>query len=211
MKLFPLMLDVSSRLAVVIGGGPVGMRKARSLLDAGAFVRLVTLKPPILKGDFPAERFTLLIEKYKAAHLDDASLVFAAATSEVNAKIARDAESRGVWINCAEFPEAGDFVVPAVARRGDLVIAVSTGGAAPALARRVRDQLDSQFDDAWADWVAILGELRDVVRCAIRNPELRRETYEQLSDPKLLEKLRLEGQEAARMAMRQVVEEMGRR
>ena len=79
---------------------------------------------------------------------------------ELNARVARLARERGVWVNVADDPQAGDVVLPAVARRGELQIAVSTGGASPALARRLRERLEREFGPEYGDLVALLGALR---------------------------------------------------
>jgi precorrin-2 dehydrogenase / sirohydrochlorin ferrochelatase len=214
MNLYPLMLDLVDRLTVVIGGGPVAVRKAAGLLGAGARVRMVC---PDLKGIGPAgefngeERVERVSEEYCSEHLDGAVLVFAAATPEVNAQVVADAKARRIWVNSADDPQTGDFFIPAVARRGELVIAVGTGGAAPAAASYVRDLLDKQFDDSWAIWLEIQRELRPIILQTVGDRDKRRMLFDRLADPAWLPQIRAQGRDTVRAAMRQVVEESGKR
>jgi siroheme synthase-like protein len=139
-------------------------------------------------------------EPYQAGHLDGAALVFAAATAAVNRRVVADARSRNLWVCSATEPATGDFHVPATVRRGDFVLAVGTGGAAPALARQVRRRLETQFDDAFASWVALLAELRPLVLERVPPPQ-REAAWERLCRWEWLECLRREGTEKVREAM----------
>ncbi|HEY8504781.1 MAG TPA: NAD(P)-dependent oxidoreductase [Gemmataceae bacterium] len=206
--MFPLILTRPDLLAVVVGGGEVGRRKARAALDGGLRVRVVSPGPRPADVPEPAE---WLAEPYHPGHLDGAALAFAAATPEVNARVIADARRRGVWVSAADDPAGSDFVLPAVLRRGPLLLAVGTGGAAPALARRVRDKLAGEFDEAFRQWVELLGEMRLLVREQVLDPARRRGLLERLSAWEWLERLRAEGVDAARAAMRGEVTAVVRR
>jgi precorrin-2 dehydrogenase/sirohydrochlorin ferrochelatase len=132
----------------VVGGGAVATRKARNLLQAGAEVVVVSPEAlPELEGMGVEVRY----RPYGYGDLEGADLAFAATDSrEVNAAVAREAGERGVRINVADRPSEGDFAVPATLRRGGLQVAVSTGGASPTLAGRIRNELEEVFGPEWA-------------------------------------------------------------
>jgi precorrin-2 dehydrogenase/sirohydrochlorin ferrochelatase len=195
--MFPVVLNLAGRVVVVVGGGAVGRRKAAAALAAGAAVRVIDPRPGEAEPGI-----TRVAEAYRPDHLAGACLAFACATPEVNARVVADARAAGVWVNSATDPAAGDCVLPAVVRRGGLTVAVSTGGASPALARRIREQLDAAFDAAFADWVHLLNELRPEVLAAVPAPAARRELLDTLADWPWLARIRAEGVDAVRAAMR---------
>src|SRR5262249_51203339 len=153
--MFPLVLNLKDRLAVVVGGGAVGRRRASSLIVGGARVRLVCLEP---RPTGPPAAVEWLTEPYPTAPPARAALAFPSArpTPGVNRQVLPAARRRGVWVNDAHDPARGAFLVPAVVRQGDFLIAVSTGGAAPGLARAVRSRLEGLFDEAFGRWAALL-------------------------------------------------------
>jgi precorrin-2 dehydrogenase/sirohydrochlorin ferrochelatase len=197
--MLPLLLNLTDHLAVVIGGGAVGQRKASAVLSAGGRVRLVCLEPR------PAERNDPLLEwrteSYCSQHLAGASLVFAAGPKALNERIVADARHRGLWVNAASDPSAGDFILPATVRRGDFLLAVGTGGAAPLLAQSIRERLEVEYDAAFGDWVSLLSEFRPLIQERIADPSKRRSLHEMLCRWRWLELLRREDKEVVRAAM----------
>jgi precorrin-2 dehydrogenase/sirohydrochlorin ferrochelatase len=203
--MFPLFLDLTDRLAVVVGGGPVGRRKASAVRASGGRVRLICLEPrPPEETNDPL--FDWRTQAYVPEHLDGAALVFAAGPPELNTRVVADARARGVWVNTASEPEQGDFILPALVRRGDFVLAVGTGGAAPLLAQVVRDRLVAEFDEAFGVWVQLLAELRPVVKERIADDARRRVLLTRLCQWEWLERLRREGEDAVRAALHAEVE-----
>jgi precorrin-2 dehydrogenase/sirohydrochlorin ferrochelatase len=207
--MFPLYLNLKGRLCVVIGGGSVGRRKIAALLESGAAVRVVCLddRPPY----WHSSRLEWLTQPYAAEHLGGAMLVFAAATAEVNQRVIADAGKRGIWVNAVDDPGSCDFFVPATVRRGDFVLAVGTGGAAPALAHAVRELLESQFDETFGQWVALLSELRPIVLTTISDGRLRKKILEQLCQWDWLERLRRADTVSVRAAMMAAIETLAGR
>lgn len=199
--MFPILLELRGKKVVVIGGGAVGARKASALLTAGADVTVIDPRTPPALPPGAAH----VPESYRGDHLDGAALVFACATPEVNARVVADARTRGVWVNAASSPDEGDFTLPAVVRRGELTLAVSTGGASPALARRLREKLESEYDAVFGEWVALLAEVRAEVLATIPDEARRRELLDGFADWGWLARLRADGSEKVREAMRVVV------
>ncbi len=199
--MFPIILNLTSKPVVVIGGGAVGVRKALAALAAGAVVRVIDPRSAL---PLPPE-VTHLPEPYREDHLEGAALVFACATPKVNAQVVTDAHARGVLVNTATSPDEGDFTLPAVVRRGDLTLAVSTEGASPALARRIREKFEAEYDEAFAEWVRLLAEVRAEVLATVPDESRRRELLDAFADWEWLARLRAEGAEKVREAMRAVL------
>ncbi len=156
--LYPIFLDLSGRRCVVVGGGKVADRKARKLLQARA--RVVVISPEI-GAELESVAAEIHRRPYREGDLEGAHLAFAATNSrEVNAAVAREARGRGVPVNVADEPSEGDFALPSTLRRGRLQVAVSTGGASPTLALRIRDELEEAFGPEWAGIVERLNAAR---------------------------------------------------
>jgi precorrin-2 dehydrogenase/sirohydrochlorin ferrochelatase len=140
---YPVSLEVTGRTAVVIGEEAVAQGKDRALASAGARV--------VVRSE----------SEWRPEDLDDAFLCVAASSDpEIREAVFRAARERGVLVNVMDDIARCDFAAPAVVRRGDLAIAVSTGGRSPALARRLRERLERQFGPEWEDALAALGEVR---------------------------------------------------
>ena len=146
--LYPLFMDVSGSRCVVVGGGGVASRKARGLLKSGA--RVVVVSPEVAP-EIEAMDVTLERRPYAPGDLAGAALAFAATDRrEVNAAVAREAKKNGIPVNVADRIADGDFALPSVLRRGGLQVAVSTGGASPTLARKIRAAMEPAFAAEWS-------------------------------------------------------------
>ena len=155
-RLYQAGLDLRGRACLVVGGGAVARRKAEGLAEAGAKVRVVA--PECLPMP---EGASVALRPFDDRDLEGVTLAVAASDDrELNARVARLARERGVWVNVVDEPGDGDVELPAVVRRGALRIAVSTGGASPALARRIRERLDEEYGPEWGELAELLGALR---------------------------------------------------
>lgn len=157
---FPLLVDLTDRRCVVIGGGAVGRRKAMGLRAAGARVQLIDPHPPA-QADLPAG-IEIVARAYRPDDLQGAFLVFAATGDDrLDRAVAAEARLRGALVSLPGEPAAGDFTLPAVLRRGDLTLTVSTAGRSPALAALLKKQLSDWLPSHWATTLEILAALRD--------------------------------------------------
>ncbi len=163
---YPVFLDVRNRKCVVIGGGNVGEEKARKLLECEA--RVVVISPEVNAGVrelAEAGKLTWLARAYQPGDLEGAFLAIAATDSnQVNRQIAAEAEQRNVLLNVVDVTHLCTFIAPAVARRGDVTIAVSTSGASPALARKFREELSRSRILEYADLAPLLADVRKELR-----------------------------------------------
>jgi precorrin-2 dehydrogenase/sirohydrochlorin ferrochelatase len=192
MRYFPVYLDVRDRSCLVVGGGAVGTRKAQTLLRAGAQVTVVspdvTDKLQALADD---HQIRLRHRPYTTDDLADIFLVFGTTDDrDLNRRISEDAGRRGILCNIADQPDRGQFVLPSVVARGDLLISISTSGKSPALARRIRRRLEHEFGDEYAVMISLLGTLRQRLLRQGHDPRGHKAQFETLLDSELLEWIR---------------------
>lgn len=182
-RLFPMFVKLAGRRVLVVGAGAVGEAKIRGLLDTGAHIRVVALQANSTVRDWAASGAISLEERaFAPADLDGFFLVVAATSSrETNGFIFTEAQRRQNLCNVVDVPELCDFFYPAVVRRGDLQIAISTAGQSPLLAQRIRKRLEHQFGPEYTEWVAELGKLRREVLGSDLPAERKRELLRSLA------------------------------
>ncbi|HJR19953.1 MAG TPA: bifunctional precorrin-2 dehydrogenase/sirohydrochlorin ferrochelatase [Actinomycetota bacterium] len=163
---YPAILLLDGRLAVVIGGGQVAERKVRTLRDAGAKVRLVSDSlTPRLRDLAESGEIELVERRYTRGDLAGAVVAVAATDDEeVNRGVYAEATESGIPVNVVDNTALCTFIAPSIIRQGELVIAISTGGAAPALAVRIRERLEREFGEEYARFLDLTAELRDTVK-----------------------------------------------
>jgi precorrin-2 dehydrogenase / sirohydrochlorin ferrochelatase len=176
-------LDLTGRRCVVIGGGAVGLEKAQGLLACDA--RVVVVAPELDDG-FSELDVEWVARGYESGDLSRAFLVIAATSDRaVNEAISRDAEARGMLCNVADVPDLCNFILPAVHREGSIAIAVSTGGASPALAKRLRSQIAELVGPEHAELAEELRSMRPEVKERFATYEERRDYFEELVTERL--------------------------
>lgn len=176
MSLYPLMLDVARCRILVVGGGAVAERKVRGLVDAGASP--VVVAPDVTDGIRAwgdAGRIALHLRRYEAGDALGRHLVFAATDdADVNAAVAAEASADGALVSMADDGEGSMFHLPASIRQDDVVVALSTGGAAPLLARRLKERIESVVTPGLGRAARRLAELRTEVQARWPEDEDRR-------------------------------------
>ncbi len=206
MKYYPVFFDLREKVCLVVGGGTVAERKVQRLLECEASVRVV--------GESLSERLQSLQKsgqiqclagRYSAACLDGAFMVICATDDRaVNEQVMQDCRSRGIPVNVVDDPERCDFILPAIAEQGDLSIAVSTGGKSPALAKRLRRELEDHYGPEYRELVNILGELRKRRLAKGYPSEENRSIFEAVVSSDILEQLRKGDREGVREKIRRL-------
>jgi len=209
-KYYPVFLNLSGRLCVVVGGGSVAERKTLSLLEADAVVKVIS--PSLTEG------LRLLLEEgriqhiprgYRKGDLDGAFLVVAATPDmDLNRSIFRD--GKGIPVNVVDIPELCSFIVPSVVRRGPLTIAISTSGVSPALSRSIREEMEEIYGQEFGEYVDFLSIVREKVKAqsGLAGDE-RARILKVIGSRQVLRMLREEGAEAAKAYVKQVLQSSG--
>ena len=184
-SLFPMFLKLEGRNCLVLGAGSVGEQKIRSLLDCGAHLRVVAPVASEAVQEWAQNGLlTWLQREYQPSDLDGTYLVIAATSNaEVNHAIYREANARGILCNVVDDPPYCDFYYGALVRRGQLQIAISTNGLSPALAQRIRKQLEAEFPSIYGPWLDELGRRREEMFRAGGDPEERKVLLHKLATP----------------------------
>jgi precorrin-2 dehydrogenase/sirohydrochlorin ferrochelatase len=188
-SLFPMFVKLAGRRCLVVGAGKVGEPKIGALIDTGARIRVVAIDASPAVREWAREgKIEVELRPFSA---DDLAGIFftvvATASSSLNESIYREAQRRGVLCNVVDVPEYCDFFYPAVVRRGDLQIAISTAGRSPSLAQKLRQQLEKQFGPGYAAWVAELGETRKLILASDLDKERKLELLHSLASREAVE------------------------
>jgi precorrin-2 dehydrogenase/sirohydrochlorin ferrochelatase len=189
MKTYPIFANLTDRPCLVVGGGAVGERKVQDLRRAGARVTVVSPRvTPALAELAEAGDLRHLAEDFRPEHLGGMALVLAATDDpEVNLRVSAAAQARSIWVNVADAPELCTFIVPAQVRRGELTVAISTGGASPALARKLRQELQQRFGPEYGPYLALLQGIRERLLQDRRGDPDNARLFHRLVDSPLLE------------------------
>lgn len=206
---YPVYLNLKGKRVVVIGGGEVAERKVASLLDTGASVTVVS---PDVTARLASLVNAGLIEWHQRPYLEGdcraAVLVLSAADdSVVNEAVWNEARSLGVFVNTADDPARCDFIMPAVVRRGDLAVAISTGGTSPALAARLRRKLSRIIGPEYARLANLLARVRPEILRRVDTVEDRKTLNYRILDSDVLSLLRDNNVSGAEHRLREIIED----
>jgi len=163
---YPVFLDISDRVCVVIGGGQVALRKVKALIECGAAVKVISpdlcaeLNQLAESGEIETQQ-----RRYRDGDLKDAHIVIVATDDhDTNREAVKEANRRAVLVNVVDDAGNSNFIVPSSMRRGDITIAVSTAGRSPALARKIRTRLEDYFGDEYASLALLLDDVRQEIK-----------------------------------------------
>src|SRR5579862_7846857 len=192
MTLFPMFMKLEGRSCLVVGAGTVGEPKIKSLIEAGASVRVVALQATAAVGEWTESgAISWEAREFKITDLDGVFLIIAATNNrDLNAEIFHAARQRNILCNVVDDPEYCDFYYPAVVRRGDLQLAISTNGHSPALAQRIRRELEAQFGPEYGEWLEELGTIRRHLFASGLNADERRRLLHELASREAFEDAR---------------------
>ncbi|MCP3871874.1 MAG: bifunctional precorrin-2 dehydrogenase/sirohydrochlorin ferrochelatase [Desulfobacteraceae bacterium] len=161
MKYYPIFLDIKDKDCLVVGGGAVGARKAVTLEKCGANVKVISDEFSLQFDDFKQTSIIIEKKKYDKKDLKGMFLVFATTNSaDLNRQIKTDAALSNILCNVADAIDHSDFILPSIVDRGDLVLAVSTSGSSPAMAKEIRKDLEQQFGLEYTKMLHLMGSIR---------------------------------------------------
>jgi uroporphyrin-III C-methyltransferase / precorrin-2 dehydrogenase / sirohydrochlorin ferrochelatase len=192
MALFPLFVKLDGRRCLAVGAGPIGESKIASLLDAGAVVHVVSPSATGVVREWAAQqRLTWAQRRFTPSDLDGSFLVVAALpVGDDLRSVYEEARRRGVLCNAVDDPQHCDFYYPAVVARGSFQIAISTGGLSPALAQRIRQELEAQFGPEYESWLADLGRAREALFATAMDSDERKRLLHELASRQAFERYR---------------------
>ena len=207
MRYYPVCLDLKRKNCLVVGGGKVALRKIKGLLDGGANIKLVAKEViPELKSIISDKKITYLGAEYKTDYLKDVFLVIGATNDEIlNARLSKEANAANILCNIVDQPEKCNFIVPSVVTRGDLTIAISTAGKSPAMAKKLREELENQFGEDYALFLKLLGKLRSYLKKVVPHQKEREAILNKLVNSNLLVYIKEKNVEAVKKEIKKLV------
>ena len=205
---YPLFLDLKNRPVLVVGGGVVAERKVESLLEAGAAVTLVAPEVTTsLRALGNSGSIRILQRPFQTTDVEGALLVISATDDRATQEqVAAAARARNIPVNTADQPQLCDFIVPAVVRNGDVILAISTSGKSPALDAALRAKLDREIGRNAERAAHILGQIRGEVQAKYSDPDRRREVFQQIVDSGILDWISDCDDDAALQRVRSIIE-----
>lgn len=207
-KFYPIYLTLDGRRVVVIGGGEVAERKVESLLGTGASITVIS--PDVtarIESLAQEEKIQLHRRVFQTGDCAGAALIFSATDdAHVSAAVFHEASQIGALVNTADQPNLCDFIMPAVMRRGDIAIAVSTGGSSPALAAQLRDRISSVIGPEYSELAELLSSVRQEIRRRVPDVQQRTALHSRILNSDIIDYLRRNDSAGAGRRLREIIE-----
>jgi len=207
---YPAFIDLENRPVLVVGGGAVAERKVETLLAAGALVTVVSPQVTKQLEDLAStKRITFRQRAFVSSDIDGVSLVISATDDpSTQAEVASIASSKNILVNTVDKPELCTFIVPAILRRGDITVAVSTSGKSPSLAAELRARLDRVLTEEFARTASVLGAVRQEVHQRFTDSDDRKRVFDSIIGSGIVEWIARCDDAAALERVRQMIQEM---
>ena len=206
---YPVYLNLKARRVLVIGGGEVAERKIESLLESGASVLVVSpAVTPAIASLSEQKKIEIRYRSYIPGDCSGASLVFSATGDpEVSRAVYQEATALGVFINTADQPDRCSFIMPAVVRRGDIGVAISTNGTSPALASRLRQKISELIGPEYARLSELLSRIRPEIRSKVHTEEQRKDLHYRIIDSEIVSLLKQDDRARAEQRLKEIIED----
>ncbi|GFP32062.1 precorrin-2 dehydrogenase / sirohydrochlorin ferrochelatase [Candidatus Hakubella thermalkaliphila] len=190
---YPINLNITHKSCLVIGGGKVAQRKVEGLVESQASVTVISPSTTRVLDALAVQGLIRIIRReYRQGDLEGTFLVISATDDEeINQAVFAEASEKGILVNVVDQPELCNFIVPSVVRRGDLVISISTSGKCPALAKRVRKQIEKQYGPEYQEYLLLLSQAREKIKASYKTEQERGKALERVMDSGILELIRV--------------------
>jgi len=206
MAYYPVFLDIRGKDCLVVGGGPVGARKAVTLERSGARVKIISDRFSVRADELNKASICFVTKEYEKDDLKGMFLVFAATNNaDLNQQIKDDALAFNILCNVVDAPDNSDFLVPSTVERGKLILAVSTSGSSPALAKKIRQDLEGQFGPEYSKMLQLMGNIRKKLLSSGHNPDGHKAIFHTLIDKGLVELIRSDDEEKIDAVLHEVL------
>jgi precorrin-2 dehydrogenase/sirohydrochlorin ferrochelatase len=189
MSYYPILINLKGKKVIVVGGGMVAQRKIETIMEHGAVVHMISRElTPALTKYLEDGKIKVIGNEFKKDYLRGAFLVIAATDDRLlNHRVSENARELGVLVNAVDQPSDCSFIVPSILRRGDLLIAVSTSGKSPALAKRVREELEKGFGSEYESLLVLMGRLRKEILAEGFSQEENKRIFQEIVNSPILE------------------------
>jgi precorrin-2 dehydrogenase/sirohydrochlorin ferrochelatase len=189
MSYYPVLIQLDGKKVIVVGGGTVAERKIDTLLEYGAVVQVISRElTSQLHQYLEGGRIGFLGQEFNEDFLEEAFMVIAATDDPyLNHRVSEKAREKGLLVNAVDQPSDCNFILPSILRRGDLLIAVSTSGKSPALAKKVREKLEERFGNEYESFLILMGRLREEILSQRLPQDENRKIFHELVNSPILE------------------------